>query len=135
MARGTRTVYPGKRNKGLSSTFQPPEKGRSVQRPKRCVKYGDKDEDNTPKIVNNFVAHIICTLKKNVLLILSNHKSHISVEIIAYPHKKDIVMLSLSHKIQPPEWTVFGPFNIYFNTAADAWIKENKEKTMTNFGH
>ena len=49
MARGTRTVYPGKRNKGLSSTFQPPEEGRSVQQPKCSDKYGDKDEDNSPK--------------------------------------------------------------------------------------
>ena len=53
MARGTRTVNPGKRNKGLSSTFQPLEEGRSVQQPKRCDKYGDKDEDNSPKNVNN----------------------------------------------------------------------------------
>ena len=52
MARGTRTVNPGERNKGLSSTFQPPEEGQSVQRPKRCNKHGDKDEDNSPKNVN-----------------------------------------------------------------------------------
>ena len=49
MARGTRTVYPGE----LSSTFQPPEEGRSVQRPKRCDKHGEKNEDNSPKNVNN----------------------------------------------------------------------------------
>ena len=53
MARGTRTVYPGKRNKGLSSTSQPPEEGWSEQRPKRCDKHGDKDEDHIPKNVNN----------------------------------------------------------------------------------
>ena len=51
MARGTRTVYPGKRNKGLSSSFQPLEEGRSVQWPKRCDKHGDKNEDNIPKNV------------------------------------------------------------------------------------
>ena len=53
MAGVTRTVYPDKWNKGLSSTFQPPEEGRSVQRPKRCDKHGDKDEDSSPKNVNN----------------------------------------------------------------------------------
>ena len=53
MARGTRTVYPGERNKGLSLTFQTPEECRSVQRPKRCDKQGDKDEDNSPNNVNN----------------------------------------------------------------------------------
>ncbi len=49
----TRLVYPSERNKGFSSTFQPPEEGRSVQRPKRCDKYGDKDDDNSPNNVNN----------------------------------------------------------------------------------
>ena len=53
MAHGTRTVYPGKQNNGLSSTFQPPEEGWSVQRPKRCDKHGEKDEDNSPKKINN----------------------------------------------------------------------------------
>ena len=53
MPRGIRTVYPGNRNKGLSSTFQPPEEGQSIQRPKRCDKYGNKDEDNYPENVNN----------------------------------------------------------------------------------
>ena len=53
MACGTRTVYPDKRNKRLSSTFQPPEEGHSAQQPKRCDKHGDKDENNSPKNVNN----------------------------------------------------------------------------------
>ncbi len=55
MARGMKTVYPSKRNKGLSSTFQLPEGGRSVQRPKRCDKHGDEDEDNSTKYVNNVI--------------------------------------------------------------------------------
>ena len=53
MARGTRTVYPSERNKGFSSTFQPPEEGWSIQWPKHCNKYGDKDEDNSPNNVNS----------------------------------------------------------------------------------
>ena len=53
MTRGTRTVYPCKRNKGLSSTFQPPEEGHSIQQPKRYDEQGDKDEGNIPKNINN----------------------------------------------------------------------------------
>ena len=53
MARGTRTICFGQRNKVLGSTFQPPEEGRSVQRPKCCDIHVDKDEDNCTKIVNN----------------------------------------------------------------------------------
>ena len=53
MVRETRTVYPGEWNNRLRSTFQPPEEGRNVQRPKRYDKHGDKDVDNSPKNVNN----------------------------------------------------------------------------------
>ena len=53
MARGSRTVYTGERHKGLSSTFQRPEEGPGVQWPKRFDKHGDKDENNSPKNVNN----------------------------------------------------------------------------------
>ena len=53
MVHGTRTVYPGKQNKGISSTFQPPEEGQSVQQPKCCDKHGNKDEDNSQKNVTN----------------------------------------------------------------------------------
>ena len=43
------TVYPGKWNKVLSSTFQSPEEGRNVQWLKHC----DKHEDNSLKNVSN----------------------------------------------------------------------------------
>ena len=47
----------------LSSTFQPPEEGRSVQQPKRCDKHGVKDEDNSLKNVNNIHAYCITDIK------------------------------------------------------------------------
>ena len=40
-------------SKGLSSTFQSPEKGQNAQRPKRCDKHDDKDEENSLKNINN----------------------------------------------------------------------------------
>ena len=66
MARGTRIIYPGNRNKGLSTTFQLPEEGRSVQRPKRRDKHGDKDMDISPKNVNN-VRHTSSQKYKQIL--------------------------------------------------------------------
>ena len=68
MARVTRTVYLGERNKGLSSTFQPPEEGRRIQRPKRCDKHGDKDEDNSLKNVNNVNKQSVTFLNKPELI-------------------------------------------------------------------
>ena len=96
MARGTRTVYPGERNKGLSSTFQPPEESQ----PKRWDKNGDKDEDNCPKNVNN--VHNTSSQKYRQIL-----KSFYCVETIAilllnqissYSFKKEITYKSLNYE-------------------------------------
>ena len=78
MARGTRAVYPGKRNKGLSSTFQPPEEGRSVQRPKYCDKHGDKDKENSPKNVN-YVHDTSSQKYRQKFVLSSNMCNHFTV--------------------------------------------------------
>ena len=55
MAIGIRTGDPRVFNKGHSSKFrvrQTPEEGRSTYRPKRCGN-NNKDEDNSPKLLNN----------------------------------------------------------------------------------
>ena len=50
MDRGTRTVNPGKRNKGLISTFQPPEEGRSVQQLPLMVFYLSLSDSISPQL-------------------------------------------------------------------------------------
>ena len=59
MANGIRTGDPRGFNKGRSSKFregfrvrQTPEEGRRTYRPKRCWN-NNKDEDNSPKILND----------------------------------------------------------------------------------
>ena len=69
MACGTRTVYPGKWNKGLSLTFQSPEEGWSVQLPK-CDKHGDKDEDDSPENVNNELFTLSHNFKVQLIAVL-----------------------------------------------------------------
>ena len=81
MARGTRTIYPGKRNKGLNLTFQPPEEGRSVQRSKRCDKHGDKNLDNSPKNVNN--VHNIAFQKYRKIILQSLNRDTNFFDVVA----------------------------------------------------
>ena len=76
-----------------------------------------------------------CTPEIKVLLILDNHDIHISLDAIDYVRENGVVLLSFrphcSHKMQPLDRTVFGPFKMHYNVAADAWMRENKGKTMT----
>ena len=85
--------------------------------------------------IRHFVKHVNCTQDNKVLLILDNHQSHISLEVIDYARANGVILLSFpphcSHKMQPLDRTVFGPFKRYYNAAADNWMRENKGKTMT----
>ena len=96
MALGTWTVYPDKQNKGLSSTFQPPEEGQSVQRPKRFDKHGDKDEDCYPKNVNNVNKIMLKIPKLGILWKLGFHLfKWIFTSIFFSNNSKNIFLWSL----------------------------------------
>lgn len=88
-----------------------------------------------PKFLKHFVAKVNCSKENKVLLILDNHESHITLEVIDFARENGVVLLSFpphcSHKMQPLDRSVFGPFKTYYNAAADAWMRENKGKTMT----
>ena len=73
--------------------------------------------------------------KDKVLLLLDNHHSHVTLETIDYAKEQGIVLLSFpphcSHKLQPLDRAVYGPFKRYYNSACDCWMKENRGKAMT----
>ena len=70
-----------------------------------------------------------------VLLILDNHSSHLSIELIEYCRQKGVVLLTLPlhclHKLQSLDKSVFGPFKKYLNSACNNWMKNHSGKHMT----
>ena len=73
MANGIRTVDPHGFNKGCSLKFcegsrvrQTPEEGQRTYRLKRCGN-NNKDEDNSPKILNNEINNFVKYLKVTAL--------------------------------------------------------------------
>lgn len=85
--------------------------------------------------LRHFVRHCKCSMEKPVLLIVDNHSSHLSIEGLNYAKENGITMLTFpphcSHKLQPLDRSVFGPFKRFANTACDAWVTNNPGKTMT----
>ena len=75
------------------------------------------------------------TKEHPVLLLLDNHFSHLSINALDYATANGIVMLSFpphcTHKLQPLDRTVFGPFKKALNTAMDNWMLSNPGKAMT----
>jgi hypothetical protein len=69
------------------------------------------------------------------LLILDNHEPHLSITAINVAKENGIVMLTLpphtSHKLQPMDHTVFGPYKAYYNACLNDWMLSNPGKPAT----
>ena len=100
----------------------------------RAHQNGWMTSENFFSWIKHFVLHVRPSNKDKVLLLLDNHHSHVTLETIDYAKEHGIVLLSFpphcSHKLQPLDRAVYGPFQRYYNSAYDCWMKENRGKTM-----
>lgn len=60
------------------------------------------------------------------ILLMDNHESHITVPIINLARQNGVTLMTFhphtSHKMQPLDRSVFGPFKMYYNTAMNEWM-------------
>jgi hypothetical protein len=86
------------------------------------------------KYLNHFIACEKPSTEDPVLLILDDHESHISIEAITLAKSNGIVMLILpphtSHKLQPLDRTVFGPYKTDNNNYLNNSMLENPGKPV-----
>lgn len=87
------------------------------------------------KFMEHFVAHAKPSKEHPVLLLLDNHDSHLAIKTINYAKDNGVVMLSFpphcSHRLQPLDRSVYGPFKKYLSSAQDSWLRNNPGKSMT----
>jgi hypothetical protein len=85
--------------------------------------------------INHFIRHVKPSKESPVLLLLDNHQSHLSIQLITLCKDSGIVLLSFpphcSHKLQPLDRSVFGPFKKCLANAQDSWMKNSPGKTMS----
>ncbi|XP_072394993.1 uncharacterized protein [Diabrotica undecimpunctata] len=97
-------------------------------------KKGWMTSDLFPKVLKHFVNSVKCSVESKVLLLLDNHESHISVEAIKLCREKGIVLLSFppptTHRTQPLDAAVFGPFKSDLAAAQHDWLLSNPAKTL-----
>lgn len=91
--------------------------------------------DKFIRVLEHFIHHARPTSNKPVILILDNHRSHLSVEALEFAKEKHVHVLTLpphtSNKTQPLDRTVFGPFKTHFNAAANALMMKRPGKNIT----
>lgn len=70
--------------------------------------------------------HAKPTLEEPHVLIYDNHESHISLKVINRAKEAGLYLLTIpphtSHKLQPLDRSVFGPFKGYYHKAMNEWM-------------
>ncbi|KAI4800772.1 hypothetical protein KUCAC02_007070 [Chaenocephalus aceratus] len=96
---------------------------------------GWMNEDTWPEFLDHLTQHTQCTPDRPMLLILDNLKAHISLKAVEKAKSNSIVMLTLpphtSHRMQPLDVAVYGPFKTLYNRALDGWMRSNPGRTVS----
>lgn len=91
--------------------------------------------ENFLTFMQHFAKHVRPSPEKKVLLLLDNHHSHMSLDIINFARDSGIIMLSFpphtSHKLQPLDRAVYGPFKKYVSSLQDMWMRANPARPMS----
>ncbi|XP_018560825.1 uncharacterized protein LOC108903210 [Anoplophora glabripennis] len=82
-----------------------------------------------------FVKSVRPTPEQKCLLVLDNHVSHRTLELIDYASENNVVILSVpphcTHKLQPLDVAVYGPLGKYFERSVDKWQKQHPAQHIT----
>lgn len=86
-------------------------------------------------VLQHFTSHETPTKEHRKLIIMDNHESHLSICAIDYARDNGIIILTLpphcSHKLQPLDVAVFGPFKKFYNQACETWMLNNPGRPIT----
>lgn len=82
------------------------------------------------KVLQHIASNTKCTPENPVLLILDGHASHVALEVILKAKELGIILLTLpphcSHKMQPLDVSVFGPYKKLFKNELKSFMAKNK---------
>lgn len=91
--------------------------------------------ENFEKYLQHFVNYSRVNKDHKCLLILDNHDSHISPKGLNICKENGVMLLTIpphtSHKLQPLDTNVFGPFKRFYNEAADNWMVNNPAQLIS----
>lgn len=85
--------------------------------------------------MKHFVSHVRCTKENPCLLLLDNHSSHLAISVLDHCSENGVVLLSFpphtTHRLQPLDRSVFGPFKKYFFSTCDHWMNSHPGKPIS----
>ena len=88
-----------------------------------------------PDYLTHVVQNTRCTKDKPILLIMDNHETHMSLAAVDLAKANGILTIPphTSHRLQPLDRTVYGPFKRAYSVAMDGWMRSHPGRTVTIF--
>ncbi|XP_050506271.1 uncharacterized protein LOC126884395 [Diabrotica virgifera virgifera] len=107
--------------------------------PPGCIGAANPSGWSSAKIFLQFLEHIISYTKptqgKPILIVMDNHDTHISIDVIDKAKNSGVVLLTIhphtSHKMQPLDPVVFGPYKTFYHKTAEDWMLSNPGKPIS----
>lgn len=95
---------------------------------------GYMNGENFYEFIQKFQQYTRCTPDNPILLLLDNHESHRTLAVLKFCRDNGIHLLSFpphcSHRMQPLDVSVFGPFKNAANQLCADWVKMNPGRVM-----
>jgi len=83
----------------------------------------------------HFLKHVKPSTDQPVMLLLDNLETHLSLEFIDMAKENGVTVVTFSphtsHKLQPLDISVYGPFKRLYNREIDSWLATNGGKTVS----
>jgi hypothetical protein len=96
---------------------------------------GWMSSDLFPQVLDHFIKHMNVSLENRALLLMDNHPSHISLQVHQMARRHGLTIVTFpphcSHRLQPLDISVYGPFKKFYNRAANNYMTSNVGKCIT----
>lgn len=92
-------------------------------------------EESFYKAMIHFVKYVKPSDENPCLILCDNHSSHITIDVVTLARDNHITILTFpphcSHRLQPLDVSIYGPFKARYREAMNAWMLSNPGKRVS----
>ncbi len=87
------------------------------------------------EVMKHFVRHTNSSVENRSLLIMDNHETHLTPNVINYARQHGVTILTIpphcSNRIQPLDVSVYKSLKLHYNRAMDSWMLSHPGQTVS----